>query len=184
MKKDSLKEGINNLKKELDSIYNFCSSFCSDCKYRKSCNHICRVDRCKFLYIALLNQDFTEKREEEKVIEYPVDMDEMQRNIMFGLLNARKEATDKNILTANGFVAVIDALFYLIKGMPVMYYDSENLKKYFGKVPDKLMKEKGFDKTVEDETWKNAICAVTGNNCSRCTPGPCISRRYNNEKDK
>lgn len=74
----------------------------------------------------------------EKVIQFPVDMDEMQRNILISLLNVRKEAREQSILTANGFVAVIDALFYLVKGMPVIYYDSENLKKYFGKVPERV----------------------------------------------
>lgn len=44
-----------------------------------------------------------------------VNMDEMQHNILIELLNARKECTDENLLTARGFVAIIDALFYLVK---------------------------------------------------------------------
>lgn len=58
-------------------------------------------------------------KEDKKVVQFPVDMDEMQRNILVELLNARKECTDQNILTARGCVAIIDALFYLVKEKPV-----------------------------------------------------------------
>ena len=51
----------------------------------------------------------------EKVTQFPVDMDNMQRNIMIELLNARREITTENMLTARGCVAIIDALFYLVK---------------------------------------------------------------------
>lgn len=54
-------------------------------------------------------------KEENKMIQFPVNMDEMQRDIMIELLNARKECTEKNLLTARGFVAIIDALFFLVK---------------------------------------------------------------------
>lgn len=54
---------------------------------------------------------------EENVVQFPVNMDEMQRNILIGLLNARKEATEKGVLSSAGFVAVIDALFYLVRGV-------------------------------------------------------------------
>lgn len=60
-----------------------------------------------------------EKKKEEKVVQFPVDMDEMQRNILVELLNARKECTDQNLLTARGCVAIIDALFYLVKEKPI-----------------------------------------------------------------
>ena len=53
--------------------------------------------------------------DKNKVVQFPVNMDEMQRNILVELLNARKECTDENILTARGCVAIIDALFYLVK---------------------------------------------------------------------
>lgn len=54
---------------------------------------------------------------EEKVIQFPVDMDGMQKNILVALLNARRECTDQNMLTARGCVAIIDALFYLVRGV-------------------------------------------------------------------
>lgn len=53
----------------------------------------------------------------DKVVEplVDVDIDKMERNILIGLLNARKECTEQNILTVRGCVAIIDALFYLVK---------------------------------------------------------------------
>lgn len=62
-----------------------------------------------------LNKGMNQK---DKVVQFPVDMDEMQNNILIELLNARKECTEQNLLTAHGCVAIIDALFYLIKETP------------------------------------------------------------------
>lgn len=103
-----------------------------------------------------------QKEKTNNVIQFPVNMDEMQRDIMVELLNARKECTEQNLLTARGYVAVIDALFYLVKensGMAIIpegWHENEN--------------KEGF---VDND----AICKVTGNYCSRCTPGPCEHRK-------
>lgn len=86
----------------------------------------------------------------DKVIQFPVDMDEMQKNILISLLNARKEATDQNILTVHGFVAIIDALYYLIKSG-----DMDNLNGSNG---------------------REVKCLATGGSCSYCTQGPCDHR--------
>lgn len=71
---------------------------------------------------------------EEKVVQFPVDMDEMQKNIMVELLNARKECTDENLLTARGCAAIIDALFYMVKsfGLPMKYVEDGNGKYFVG----------------------------------------------------
>ena len=56
----------------------------------------------------------------DNITQFPVDMDGMQRDIMVCLLNARKECTEQNLLTARGCVAMIDALFYLVKERPIV----------------------------------------------------------------
>lgn len=71
---------------------------------------------------------------EEKVVQFPVDMDNIQKDVLVELLNARKECTDENLLTARGFVAIIDALFYMVKsfGLPMKYVEDDNGKYFVG----------------------------------------------------
>lgn len=68
-----------------------------------------------------------EKKSEEKTIQFPVDMDEIQKSILIELLNARKECTNENILTVHGIVAIIDALFYLVKEKSIMVCGSVDM---------------------------------------------------------
>ncbi|MDE7423572.1 MAG: hypothetical protein K2N51_07760 [Lachnospiraceae bacterium] len=60
-------------------------------------------------FLKIGKREETKKNEQEQI-----NMDEMQRNILVALLNARKECTEENLLTARGCVAIIDALFYLV----------------------------------------------------------------------
>lgn len=99
----------------------FCSQRCPDIY---SCNHRYQAAKCEVLFNALVEKGFITEQlvkevKKEKVVQFPVDMDEMQRNILVELLNARKECTDQNLLTVRGCVAIIDALFYLVKEKPI-----------------------------------------------------------------
>lgn len=92
---------------------------CSICERHNTCPRLydsdCRIFICNLREI-IEKTEIKEQKEksEEKVVQFPVDMDEMQRNIWISLLNARKECTDQNLLTVHGCVAIIDALFYLV----------------------------------------------------------------------
>lgn len=105
--------------------FEFECDFCSECPDRKVCKNVYEPAKCKILYKALedegllLKKKEVEEKVEEKVVQFPVDMDKMQKNILVGLLSARKECTNENILTARGCVAIIDALFYLVKEKPI-----------------------------------------------------------------
>lgn len=55
------------------------------------------------------------QKREDKVIEFPVNMDRLQKDILTGLLFARKECAEENVLTVSGVVSILDALFYLVK---------------------------------------------------------------------
>lgn len=118
------------LEKRLQFECEFCAKRCPSIY---SCDHRYQADKCKPLFDFLKEKGFIkeqikeqqveikeEKEKEEKVVQFPVDMDEMQRNILISLLNARKECTDQNLLTAHGCVAIIDALFYLVKERPII----------------------------------------------------------------
>lgn len=63
-----------------------------------------------------LKEEFEIVREEqqEKVVQFPVNMDDMQRNVLTELLKARVECTEENLLTAYGCKTIVDALFYLV----------------------------------------------------------------------
>ena len=102
----------------------------------------------------------------DKVVQFPVDMDEMQRNVLYELLNARKECTEENVLTVRGIVAIIDALFYMV-----------------GEVDRPVSIPKGWYENKEKEegnSWINAMCTITGNYCSHCVSGSCEHRRETN----
>lgn len=68
---------------------------------------------------GLVDSDSMKEERKEKVVQFPVNMDEVQRNILVGLMNARMECMEENILSARGFEAIIDALFYLVKERPL-----------------------------------------------------------------
>lgn len=69
---------------------------------------------------GVLKSIVSEVLKEDEENENVVNMDEMQRNVMIGLLKARKECMEDGVLTAGGCVAVIDALFYLVKEKSIM----------------------------------------------------------------
>lgn len=144
---------MNKIKDRAEERIEFEYDFCSNCPTVRDCKNIYQSSKCKLLYKALEKEGFFKKqkkaKENKEVVQFPVDMDEMQRNILANLLNARKECTEENLLTACGCVSIIDALFYLVKGMPVIYYDSENLKKYFGKIPEKVVNVKSIHEDEE-----------------------------------
>lgn len=124
-----------------------------------------------------LKEKELEKKEErlkDKVIQFPVDMDEMQKNILIELLNARKECTDQNLLTAHGCVAIIDALFYLVKEKPIISVSNESVN-----VTDNKSDLKSFSFVDNNE-----YCKLTGNYCTRCTFGFCSNRGVKYEKDE
>lgn len=111
--KEENKRVNHSMEEEIEFKCDFCLKRCPDLS---SCDHRYDASKCKILYEVLEKDGFIKKSiQEEKVVQYPVDMDEMQKNILIGLINARKECTDENILTARGCAAMIDALFYLVK---------------------------------------------------------------------
>lgn len=103
-----------------DAIFDFEQKFCQMvCPEIDSCDHVCQAEQCEMLHNALVDEgliidvyDTSSKGS--------VNIGEMQRDIMVELINARKDATDRNTFTADGMVAVIDALFYLVQSRPVI----------------------------------------------------------------
>lgn len=135
---------------------------CKKCDRYTSCVQLFNED-CAVLKSIL--DDMLPKKDVKK--EEPVDMDEMQAMIMANLINARKEAHDKYILSPNGIIAIIDALFYLVK---------ENKSDSIISIPIGWHENKVYEslQDVEEELF---LCAVTGVHCTRCNPGPCKHRR-------
>lgn len=167
---ERIKKGKQHEREELEHRLNFEYNFCSECLDRRVCKNVYDSSRCKALFKALKDNGFVKEpvqKKEEKGVQFPVNMDEMQKDIMTELLNARKECTEENLLTARGCVAIIDALFYLVKERPIVPAYCAGID-----MGDPKGDRTGF---VDND----AICKVTGNYCSRCTPGPCEHRKEN-----
>lgn len=140
----------------MPSSFDIKVEICKSCDRYTTCPDLFNSN-CGVFKSIIKDAQQEEKKEKENVVQFPVDMDEMQKNILIELLNARKECTEQNLLTAHGFVAIIDALFYLIKEKPEIR-----------------------DESGKSVSWRNAVCGIAGNYCSRCKEGPCNNRRYIN----
>lgn len=167
-----LKEDKNNMFVEevvvglpKEEIVNMCTGcpqyICCESHYNRKCSTLFSI-----IASIILNKDGAEQNKKDGEGAVVNRLYSMQKDVMVGLLNARRECIGDNVLTARGMVAVIDALFYLVRYRPIPAFIKGDIK--------------------DNDNKTRAICMITGNYCSYCTLGPCEHRKEVDkiEKDK